>query len=332
MTLLYLESFQLFDATLAAGRGWTLNGAQIVNNAANPRFDPYLLLCSGDAVWRGLETPVNELIIGFAFWYSGTLPAQTTILQILEGDIVHLELRLDNGVLAAYTGSLWLASGTTVLASDTWYYIEVRSRISDLFGLCFAYLNGVQEINVGADIQQGGNGVIDGYRFVQAGSATTQYDDIYVLDRNGSVNNAPLGPTRVMCLMPVGDGGYQDWQTITPNVEHWTEVDEYPPDGDLTYVYTNKLGDSAGFYFATLPETPDEIFGVQLSLCAIQFDVGPQRNLKGFLLTGGGGETEGAAHPLTHQYTYVRDVFEDNDGNPWTPQYLAVAEFGGRLA
>ena len=124
-----------------------------------------------------------------------------------------------------------MATGSTVLAVDTWYRIDAKVGT----GASAAWevrIDGVSEISGTGDLGAGNNGWGNFGKRLNANGNTVDffYDDIVVSD------SAYVSYTPAIWLLTVnGDGNYQQWSPKSAGA-HYVELDETPSDGLSTYV------------------------------------------------------------------------------------------------
>ena len=78
-------------------------------------------------------------------------------------------------------------------------------------------------------------------RLRQRGGWIPTYDDWYVCDNSGPVNNNFLGDVQVGLLLPNAAGDAAGW-TGSGGGAHYGYVDENPLDSDASYVETDQSG------------------------------------------------------------------------------------------
>ena len=119
------------------------------------------------AAWNRTITKVMDAqatwIVGFAFRHDGVI-ANSDLLRIIDGAVFHVSLRMDASGHLFFTRNAAAIglTGTTVLAANTWYYIEAKVTISDTVGVAALKINGVSELNgTSLDTRNAGNSTAD---------------------------------------------------------------------------------------------------------------------------------------------------------------------------
>jgi hypothetical protein len=160
--------------TITAGRTGT--AAQTTGSTARAEYN----LGSNESAY---------LTVGFAFRWTDGNSTQRNIIRLWSdsGAIEHNRLVVDTSVpgrlLYTRSSTAVANSGSFVLVTNTWYYIEVQARLHDTLGSVIVRVDGIERINAtGLDTRQGGTKTVyDQLRIGGAISgATNQYDDLYL--------------------------------------------------------------------------------------------------------------------------------------------------------
>ena len=255
--------------------------------------------------------------------------------------------------LSKSTTLLTDASNTSSVAVNTWYYIEIKAKNAAggniAAGDIQVRVNGTQVVSVAGSQTLGGAGgnwtdfgLLDpsNQTFSQGGSGTVDFDDLYLIDDQGTHNNSFLGDCRVETLFPNGAGASAQW---TPNtaVANYLKVNEIAQDGDTTYVSTAGVGNRDSYTLDDLSSVPLTIFGVQA--CALaRRDAGETTRTMNVSIRSGGSYSDGATSlPLNSVYTVtnttsnatgIKALFEtDPGGSAWTGTSVNAMEAGIKL-
>jgi hypothetical protein len=166
------------------------------------------------------------------------------------------------------------------------------------------------------------------YQGRQGQNPTVLFDDFYVCDGTGTVNNTFLGDVKVALAMPNAVGRISQWtRTGGTSSGNYTAVDEIPPDDDTSYVSSSTVGQIDSYKFASIG-TPAAIVAVQLVASARKDDSGTRVLGLGF---GNATTTNfNAGTSIPNGYTMITREMDTNPitGVAWAPTDLASAQIG----
>ena len=261
------------------------------------RFDPISTVVFGLAVRIGKDkTDVNGDFTSFNMFK----------VQSRHDFIDHLNLNVINGRhLAFYRSSTLLGTAPDMFVPGGWSYIELKITINDSTGAIEARCNGETKLNLTNIDTKNGIGGADcdsiEFRGVEGGTGTgesTYWDDIYICDTTGSVNNDFLGPLKIEDLSPDGAGNSTDWSPKTPGNPNYGEVDETPVDFEATYIHSNTAGDKDTYTLENLTYIDDTVIGIQVDLVSRLEDAADTYSLAG-VVRSSTSETIGSFEQIT---------------------------------
>ena len=179
----------------------------------------------------GLQQAFDKADIWANFYFRiATLPAADSepICQVITGAAaLKLEIRVDSaGNLSAYDAAVGLlATGATVLSTDTYYSIGIRCGTSATVGAYEVTINGVSEFSgTGNTSATNAAGVGLGKTTNRNGRTVAfQYDDLIISD-SGYNEGAVVSKIGV----PTANGSTMSWTSGT-GASDYTQVDEVPP-------------------------------------------------------------------------------------------------------
>jgi len=275
----------------------------------------------------------NNWIVGFAILPTAFPLLNTPIFQLLDQGNNQVELRVySDGTLALTRNGAPLAGGQSSfsLRIGAWYYIEVNVTISMAISVNQAQVNvnGVNVINVttGQQTQQTPNATANSIQL--AGTApNTTFDDVYMCDGTGSLNNTFRGDSRVVQVLPSGAGDATEF-SVAGAVNNWAAVDEIPPDNDATYVYSQTPSQQDLYTLPTFPLASATIFGIQTVLDC-RLDNTGARTVAASIKTGGTVYNGASFTPgSTYQFaTEIREV-DPFTSAAWTSAELTALQVG----
>ena len=173
---------------------------------------------------------------GFAFRFeatSGAFPVATgdePFCNVVDTSTnLKIEFRINNaGKILAYRtdGTTLIATGTTVLSPDTWYYIEIMAGTGASSVPWELMINGVSEISGAHSIGNVVNGGLNLGKMVNrnGNSVIFYYDDAYIAD----TTYLGFHDLRVLRFAPNVNGSTMQWTGGT-NASDYQEVDEVVP-------------------------------------------------------------------------------------------------------
>ena len=337
MALLFVDSFDHVGTLLAglAAKWDLISGTPLISSTTVRTGTGALQLGVTADITKQITPPGDVFILGWGFRMAG-ISTTTEIVRFLESSTVHLALIFDaSGFLVVKRGSTVLATATShAFLLNTWYYIEVKVVVHDTTGSVAVRVDGVpvtfNASLTGIDTRNAGTaGIVDRVRF--AGSAAYYfYDDLYICDDAGSVNNDFLGICKIERLLPsTGNGDHVDF-TCSTGTDHGALVDENPPTDDTDYVSSDTAGHQDCYHYPSLALT-GSILGVQTNLYARKTDAGA-RTVAAIVRSGGTTYPGAALAPLT-TYRYLTEVQAVNPatGLAWTAAEIAGLQVGMKI-
>lgn len=295
------------------------------------RHDGRAYRCSGASNALIMPCPaLQTFTIGFAFkatiWTAGSV-----VLYFQESSTNQIDIRLVAGGEMEVTRAgtqLAVTSGLGGIAG-TWYYIELQATIDNgVSGSVELHIDGVNEAsNLATDTQMSANSRIESIIFYP-NTENFWYDDMYLFDDTGGVNDDFVGDIRVTTVYPDGNGDDSDFglfpdggETNYENVDDGETLDE-----DTTYVESGTSGHLDLYTFPNIDGAYD-IAGVQICIDARKDEAGAQK-LK---LVSKLDVTESAdsGQGVASSYSELRRTMDvDAEGNAWTHGNLDLSQFG----
>lgn len=256
-------------------------------------------------------------------------------LQIKDGaSNIHLSLRVNSSrQLALYRGDgTLLNTGSTSLANDTWYSVQIKFTIHDSTGNYNVLVNSVSEFSAtNVDTRNSGNATVDRFRFIQANGTNLQFRiDDFVCGTSSDTSNTTdlIGDVHVYVSAPNAVGDTTGW---TPDSgSNYSRVNETPADDDTSFVYTAGVSNDDLYNFTDLSIT-GTILGVGLQLVH-RDEASGARTIKGLCKSGTVTEQGPTISPSTsYGVTQIIIQNDPNTGVAWTQSNLNSAQFGVRL-
>lgn len=274
--------------------------------------------------------------VGLA-WQTNSLSNAITIVILQDSGTNQVDLRMTTAGQLQVTRNgtvLGISASGSPLAVNTWYYIEFQATIDPTVG---AYtvrvtMGGVTTTwisGTGQNTRNTANSSSNQVRIVSSTSTTETYDDLYVLNSSGSVNNTFLGESRIFTSLPTGDDAtYKQW-TPSAGTNHYANVNQNPPDDDTTYNSSTTPGQIDLFTFPAISPT-GPVTAVQVVLCERKDDVGARTTAVEYRSSGGTNYVGVNNFSPGSSYLMDRQIYETDPATSaaWTVSGVNGGEFG----
>jgi len=280
----------------------------------------------------------DKVYIGFALKFDDP-PYTVNLVKLfrLNSEQANFQICADGSAIMSPMGG-WFDAG---LRAGRWYYIELYFRCHRTLGAYECRINGVTKSSGGPGdmATQDADGWSNIYFYGAAGQVNgCVYDDIYVCDDQGAVNNGFLGDVKIPVLWPKTDHT-TEWEVFGETL-HNDAVDDGPvaPDeaevwDDTDYVYAGADDSSLQdlYEYDLLPSeyTDATIQAVQLATAARTTN--PQAvTLKTQCLSVAAEVNVTEDVLMWDEYGLILGFQETdpNTGSLWTPTNLGLAKFG----
>lgn len=324
--LLFMDGFD-HSGTVAASHwtkyatqsptGQTLNGS-VVSSPTRTGIGAASLGYLGNGFGRNVYTiPSGTLLIaGLAFRTGGIPSSNRALLGFQEGATNHIGIGMTPaGTLFVWMGSTStvLQTGATVLAANSWYYVEFKAVINDTTGSYELRIDGISELVAnGVDTKNGATGVATGFWVYSAGDPSWAWyiDDLYFCDGTGLSRNDFLGAIKIETLLAQSGNGSNVGLTPSFSTDHGALVDEVPPNtADYNSGVTVGVKDTYNLPSVTLT---GGILGVQVNLFVAKSDAG-LRKVAAVVRTSG-LDYDGVDKPLSTTFSYATEVWAQKPG------------------
>jgi hypothetical protein len=299
-----------------------------------------------------LKANQTTVFVGMGYLEAGsTFGLQLLWLYDHNFSTIQLDVRYASGGFLTVTrnGTL-LCTSSGVITTNTWNYLELGALISATVGWAELRLNGVLVASYyGSGGSRGAsNGNTQGaaaadVRYVRHGggsgnnqSTDRSFDDLYVCNASGGVNNDFLGNVVVYGTLPNAVGANSGFTRTGGSVSgNFTAVDENPIDGDTSYVASSVVSTTDTYKYAALPASANTILAVVAEPVARIDDAGG-RTLTTRVRGSGGTEADyaGSATNLPGSYNQFLHIMETSPVTTvaWVPSDINSGEFGPKVA
>lgn len=338
MTLRFIDSFDHYATADLNQKYSDVNASGVAISAGNGRRGTACLrLNSTGAYVSRVQAAHATWIAGFAFKVASLPGGYQAFLIFQDSSTVHVDIRIGaDGTLRATRNGTTLATSSNSLSAGAFYSIEAKVTIDDSAGAVEVRVNGSSTgwINVSSqDTRNGANASANLIKLNGIGVINADFDDFYLNDGAGSVNNDFLGDVRVDCYMPSGNGNSSQLVGSDNNsTDNYLLVDETSQNGDTDYVQSSTVNNKDTYAFTDMSHTPASIFGTQLNMVTKKDDSGTRSICS--VVRSGGTDYDGDTQALGTTYVDYRQIRETDPATSaaWTRTNLNNAEFGVKVA
>ena len=292
-----IDSFETYSAASDLTRRWyyqyNISGISFVagknGGSALKSYDASLVIYNVARIQR-----LSSIRVGFWFKCDTRPSATSSLLHLMSFGNTNSENQVGLGMdtsghlvafkSSSFAGGNTLGTGSTVLDTSTWYWVELYTVIDSSSGSVLLEIDGVEELNLTSiDTDPQLTGTVDQVGIVSGSGAANYFDHFFIAD--GSLFGASLGPQYIDVLTPTEDTAYADF-TPSSGSDHYAMVDDVPNDGSTTYVYGNTLGSQDRFVVSDLADNPYAINLVQIASIAIDSATNTELEIKTNIYSG----------------------------------------------
>jgi len=334
MALLFMDGFDHYAAA-DANKKWTTASVGDISGTYGRTGNGVQLSTRYHYMTKTVSaTGVTTIVVGFD--YKLTSSGYTTLMGFIESGILQCSLTLETGNKIGFrrgdaaTGSTLLATGTAVLSSADWQFIEVKVTFSNTVGTAEVRVNGVTDITLtGIDSCSNANEYCTGIVLGSINSACLggYFDNVYVLDSTGSENNNFLGVVSINTVFPTAEGTNTGWTPLS-GTDNALMVDETSQDGDTTYNYSDTVSARDTYAITDITSTGAEVFGVAVN-AMVRKDGDADRKIKPTLKSSA-TYSLGTEVTLTTSYLNTQQIYntDPNTSAAWTETNVNAIEAG----
>ena len=279
--------------------------------------------------------------IGFAFRNVNLTASNVNmpVLEVKDAGTVQLTVSFNPStrVFSVWRGALTtlLGTGTFVLTTGSWYYIELGCLIDSLVGTVTFKVNTVSDVTFGTgNTQVSANAFANVFAWKGPAAiglgGSYQLDDIYILDSSGAFNTTFLGDMKVEGVQVIEAGFQADWGVNilgTPNFQAVQVLN------DGLYTLSSTVGDIDTFECANLNKITSDVRGVSAIYWTRNTD--STTHSVNSVVRQGGTDYLGTAFAVNDTaFKAYQTIWEEDPDTTaqWTVAGVGTAEFGYRLA
>lgn len=284
----------------------------------------YCCFIAGNYFLRKTLAAASDRYISWKYKYADG--NSVAIMTLYSGPTVMCYLKRDaaTGYLKAYTGSgTLIATGTTVIDTNTVYRMELYYYIHDTAGRFWLKLNDATEIDFTGDTKPGSETTFNFLNFGYGGpgdNGSCYIDDVIIDDA------AFPGATFIQRIGPASAGNSSQWTPSTG--DNYACVDETPP-SDTDYVYTDTVNHVDTYVPNDLSLTVSNIRCVQVQCRIRRSNMATPVNARPVIRSGGTDYTV-ADKPIPYRVGYIDQIWalDPADSQPWTAAKVNAIEIG----
>ena len=284
--LLFCDSFDHYN-TATLGEKYLNVDPSNATIVTGGRVGNCLELIHGAAVTKNAPDSA-QLIVGFALNPSA-LPSSTgmAIIDFIDSGSSYTtpqgELRVNAAGGIEYhtypsgpgSDTLIASSPNGIVLPNTYQIIEVSVLFATTAtGTVAAQVNGESVFSVtGVVTSSSGNNYANVVSLTNGAfnGAAYSFDDYYICDGTGTINNSFLGDVGIQCLFPNGEGQSDQFTPNGPSI-NWECVSETTPPGDAAYVSAGTVGYLDLYTIQPISGSPSAVVAVQVVASARKDD------------------------------------------------------------
>ena len=331
MSLLFVDGWDHY-ALSDLLKKWSSGSANVLG-AGGRRSTNCLTMYGNTSLTKNLSAAQASLIAGFAFQFPSALGQPFFAFRDNGSTQVDFIVN-NNGSISVRRGASTVL-GTTALAlvsMGSYFYFEAKVVFHASAGSVIIHLNGSEVLNISSvNTIATANATADQIT-LNTGLQTLMFDDLYVCNLLGSINNNFLGDCRVDSLFPTSDGNYAQF-TCSTGSSHFTLVDETTPN-TTDYNSDATVGHRDSYGYSDLPAlTTQNIYGVQVCQASTKSDAGA-KSTANFVRTGTTNSDSAAMVMTATSQLYYLSIFETDPTTAvaWTESGINGMEAGVKVA
>lgn len=336
MALIFMDGFDAYAANGATCQTQMIfKWGEVSSTAATFTAGRFAGSLGLDSSTTGFTTPAfgsqTTWTLGFAF-FRATGANNFVVASFIDTSTTQCSLFLNSSNIFELrrSTSVILATGTTTIATSTWYYVEVQVTINNSTGSMELRLDGSSpEASVtNVNTQSSANATANK---INIGANSQYYDDLYLLDSTGSLNNDFLGDVSIDTILPDAAGDFSEWSLGAGSGANYERVNEQAVDDDASYVFTKTVNALDMYNFP-------ELSSVKSNIAAVSANITLRKDRAGGVTVAPAIRAlttnyNGTAGPVYDNYLKTIQIYElyPPSGNEWTISGVNTSQYGPRL-
>lgn len=331
------------DGSETGSNGWADGGISLQTDTTAGVWSTYSMSASGNNSFTMYMDGSADVLYGqFHVYLEGNSHVQEfRFLSPLDTEQCHISWDSGERITIETPSETVLATGTTVLQYDRWYYVQFYIKIHDTLGECTIKVDGVTQFTATGLDTRSDTTTANVSRIAIACTATqsgNRWDDIIINDTTGTDNTSYPDWQGIEALMPNAAGDNTGLtRGGTDSGSNYGQVDERPPN-TTDYVYSSTV-DLYDIYNLPATQWPS-VSAVALFLRAQKSDAGAA-NIAHMLkidtdASGTADELDtGSDVPLSTSWSYHSKIYNrqpDNAGDTsWTANKVNALQAGAKV-
>ena len=339
MALLWIDGFEGYGETLDGSpaptgvleRKYAVTQSTVTMLTKTGRYGGIAIYFGGNN--NQLFTPAlttHDTLISGVNWYCNHVRA-TSVLNFYDGSSPGMEVRKQDNVseLQLFRAGVLLATTSGLgISVSTWYNIQMKVKCHNTLGEYELKVDGVTVLSAtGVDTKAGTHDYHDVCLLRAYAARAPLFDDWYVCDGSGSINNNFLGITKVVRIDPDGDDA-ANWATSTPSANHYENISGTVTDDDAAYLEETSANTTDLFDYENLAGYSN-ILGIQI--CTECRETDAQSYSVKTPIESGGNQYDDSAQVIASSGYRTKVRVEETDPDTsvkWTESGLNAAKFG----
>lgn len=335
MALRFIDGFEHYAIPGDLNKKWTAyfeaTTSAPFGTATGRRADSTALRIRNNSDWVTLTLDDQATwIVGFAAYLYGNESGALVRFYDNDDNLQAYVAITSGGILQLYRGTTLIASSSNSIPTESWNYIEIALTIANSGGTFEVRVNEEVWVTFTGDTQQTSSIASANRISLYGRDVHIAYDDLYICDGTGSLNNSYLGDVRVDTVKPNGAGTYAEFSR-QGGATNWENVDDTTIDSDSSYNYSNTADQRDTLDCGNLPSVTGSIFGVQVNMAARKDDAGGRAIAA--LTRVSGSDYVGTPHNVGTTYRVYTQILEQNPDTTaaWTESEINATEFGYKV-
>lgn len=334
MALMLMQGFDSFGdaADMSADPRISINSTPIITTG---RFGGKAgtLNSSADDIYlhaEGGNSVGTTVYCGFALKINSN-PASTNLqvgFYAKSGSIMWYLYLTNLGQIQFRRQNTVLGTGSETLTIGSWNYVVIKVLISDTVGTVETWVNGTKDLDLTNQDTDNGAGVIGIVHFNGMVGVTSDFDDVYLGDSDGTDMTDEQGDCRIEMLTPDANGTTNNF-TASPAVANYLNVDDGgTPDDDTTYNHSSTATHKELYACSNIVGNIDTVHAVQVAARIRKEDAGNREfNL---ICRNNVTEVDSGAKGLSTDYVHHTHIYENDPdgGGNWTEADVNAMEIG----